>query len=670
MLRWIFAVLLGLTSIGGAAAQQLGASPLPIEAIAQHPAIQSVSISPDGRHIAGLIALPNQRWPAIAVWSVDNLNQPPVAIPSTQMRPRSVSFLGNDHVVFFVDQPINFGSYKTFTVQAVVTDLRGSRFTQPFGGALGGGPDDPARGGVNWAVLQAGTIQDPNRYILVRTQLEGQGFGNTEVVAVDASTLRTERVARTASDESVLVADPRDGQLMVKETLVHTDGAWHVRRLVRDRATGQWREHPALGFAIRDRRTITPLGFFDANPDLLYVSTNHDNNFQRIRVYNIATQQWEPDVAVASEEYDVISVGPQYNPLTRSLEGIGSYTIAGPDLQQRFLDPTWGPIQRGLEQQFPGQSVSIARAWNTTSTNAIVTVSGPRHPPAYYILLNGRELRLIGRSRPWINSDTLGETTFVHYQARDGLSIPGFLTLPAGYDRARHGRIPLVVLPHGGPWARDYLGWDSSGWPQFLATRGYAVLQPQYRGSDGWGMAHWYAGDREWGQKMSDDNDDGAAWLIQEGIADPNRIAIFGYSYGGFAAVAASVRQNGPYRCALAGAPVTDLQRLANLWGANRIQRELQGWTVDGMNPIANVSRHSIPILIYHGEHDRQADTVHSREFYRAMRSAGGTVEYHEIEKMWHQLPWWPEWHRESLGYIESWLAGPNCFGGAQHASN
>jgi dipeptidyl aminopeptidase/acylaminoacyl peptidase len=258
---------------------------------------------------------------------------------------------------------------------------------------------------------------------------------------------------------------------------------------------------------------------------------------------------------------------------------------------------------------------------------------------------------------------TFGDTTFVRYQARDGLSIPAFLTLPRGYDRTRHGRIPLVVLPHGGPWARDYLGWDSSGWPQFLATRGYAVLQPQYRGSDGWGMAHWYAGDQEWGQKMSDDNDDGAQWLVQEGIADPARMAIFGYSYGGFAAAAASVRQNGPYRCAIAGAPVTDLQRLANAWGSNRIQRELQGWTVTGMNPIANVSNHAIPILVYHGEHDRQADTIHSRQFYQAFRRAGGTIEYHEIDSMWHQLPWWPEWHRESLGLIERWLAGPNCFG-------
>jgi dipeptidyl aminopeptidase/acylaminoacyl peptidase len=272
-------------------------------------------------------------------------------------------------------------------------------------------------------------------------------------------------------------------------------------------------------------------------------------------------------------------------------------------------------------------------------------------------------LKQLGKSRPTMNEKTFGDTKYVTYKARDGMTIPGLLSLPAGYDKAKHGRIPAVIHPHGGPWARDYITWDSSGWTQFLTTRGYAVLQPQYRGSDGWGMALWKAGDQQWGLKMQDDKDDGAAWLVAEGIADPKKMSMFGYSYGGFAAVAASVRPNSPYQCAIAGAPVSDLQRLANFWGANRVAREGQGWTVTGMNPIANVASANIPILLYHGDRDRQADTVHSRDFYSAMRSAGKDVEYVEIKDMWHQLPWWPEWHRQSLGLIENYLKGPKCFG-------
>jgi dipeptidyl aminopeptidase/acylaminoacyl peptidase len=453
---------------------------------------------------------------------------------------------------------------------------------------------------------------------------------------------------------------------MVKETLRSVDGAFRSERYIRNRQNGSWELHPELTVFFRDRVAMDPLGFFDANdPNKLFVSTNRGTNFSQIRIYDIATKTWEAQPAYSAPEYDVTSVRPLIDRTNRKLLGPGAITVAGPAIREVFSDDYWANLQRTLDAQFPGQQVSFGGTLNRELGRAIVTVSSSRHSPAHYILLNGRELKLLGRQRPWIQPQTLGETTFVRYRARDGLSVPAFLTLPPRYDKATSGRVPVIVLPHGGPWSRDDLDWDGSGWPQFLATRGYAVIQPQYRGSNGWGMELWKAGDREWGQKMSDDNDDAAAWLVSQGIGDSQRMAIFGYSYGGFAAIAASVRPNSPYRCAISGAGVADLGRLANLWGASRLAREYQGWTVAGMNPIENVRNANIPILLYHGDRDRQADTIHSRDFNRAMRGAGKPVEYHEIKDMWHQLPWWPEWHRETLGLIENYLKGPNCFGGA-----
>lgn len=654
---------------GVAAAQPLNLTPLQIDQAARHPAIQGVTMSPDGRHIAGLVANPNYRWPVIAIWDADAIanGQPAnaVLIPSTDMRPVFVTFLGNDHILFVVDQPFTAGYNKTFTQQAIVADLEGREFHQPFAarGALSDFAREVERFGINFSILLDGTLEDPNEYLIVRENIDQ---GTTEVLTLDAATLRVSRTGRAGDDEGFILADIRDGELMVKERLAFENGGWQVIRDVRNRQTGGWERHDELSYPIRERWAINPLGFFDADPNILYVSTNRGRNFQEIRTYNVQTRQWSAEPVFASPDYDIVDASGLYDRETRQLMGPASYTIAGPTQREVYVDDYWAPIQRTLEAQFRGKDV-VFLARNRRTGRAVIEVSAANHAPEYYILINGNQLRLLGRSHPWIDNATLGPMSFVRFQARDGMTIPAFLTLPPGYDRNTHGRIPVVVHPHGGPWARDYMGWDASYWTQFLATRGYAVIQPQYRGSDGWGMELWRAGDQQWGLKMSDDNDDAAAYLVAEGIGDPNRMAIFGYSYGGFAAIAASVRPNSPYRCALSGAGVSDLERLALLWGANRIQRELQGWTVDGMNPIQNVRNANIPILLYHGDHDRQADTVHSRDFYRAMRGAGKQVEYHEIRYMWHRIPWWPEWQRETLTLIENWLAGPNCFGGARN---
>jgi dipeptidyl aminopeptidase/acylaminoacyl peptidase len=651
----------GLTLAPTLAAEPLQTSPLQIEAIAEHPAISGLVLSPDGKHMAGLVGTKQHKWPVISIWEVDNLSKPPVWIPSDRMRPRNVAFLGNDRLLFFADQPFTYGSLRTFTVQAIVTDVQGRTFEQPFAtkGTLSDLAREAEKFGVNFSIFQDGSIANPTRYLIARENID---LGTTEILGLDTKTMQVERAARAANTENFVLADIRDGQLMVKQTIRSTGGGWQVVFEIRNRASGSWEEHPALGYPIKERYTVNPIGFFDADPNKLYISTNRNSNFTQIRIYDIATRTWEAEPAFASPDFDIVDVLGHYDREAKTLTGALAYTIDGPARKTVFVDDYWAAIQKTLDNQFRGSNVTLTSR-NKRLGRAIVTVSGPRQPPAYFILFNGKELKLIGKSRPTMDERTFGDTVYVTYKARDGMTIPGLLTLPAGYNKARHGPIPAVIHPHGGPWARDYITWDSSGWTQFLTTRGYAVLQPQYRGSDGWGMALWKAGDQQWGLKMQDDKDDGAAWLVQQGIADPKRIAIFGYSYGGFAAVAASVRPNSPYQCAIAGAPVADLQRLGNLWGANRIQRELQGWTVTGMDPIRNVDKGSIPILLYHGDRDRQADTVHSQLFYSAMKSAGKDAEYVEIKDMWHQLPWWPEWHRQSLSLIENYLKGPKCFG-------
>jgi dipeptidyl aminopeptidase/acylaminoacyl peptidase len=190
-----------------------------------------------------------------------------------------------------------------------------------------------------------------------------------------------------------------------------------------------------------------------------------------------------------------------------------------------------------------------------------------------------------------------------------------------------------------------------------LTSRGSAVLRPQYRGSQGLGRELWLAGDAQWGLKMSDDLDDGAAWLVSQGITKNGDIAIFGYSYGGFAAVAATVRSPSPYQCAIAGAPVADLGRLNTSWSDSRLQRILQGKTVKGMDPMNNADKAHLPIMLFDGDRDvRTPPAIHARPFYEAVKDKV-PAQYHSIANMPHSMPWYPSQQRETLTLIEYFLA-------------
>ncbi len=192
---------------------------------------------------------------------------------------------------------------------------------------------------------------------------------------------------------------------------------------------------------------------------------------------------------------------------------------------------------------------------------------------------------------------------------------------------------------------------------QFLANQGYAVLQPQYRGSQGWGQDLWRAGDRRWGFEMQDDKDDGARWLIEEGIADPDRIAMFGYSYGGYAAMAAIVRQDTPYQCAIAGAGLSELRYFDKVTFENPFGREFQNPTIAGLSPLDHAEEARIPIFIFHGDRDQRVPIEQSRKYVSALKKAEKDVEYLEIPDLWHSFPWWPQHRRLIFSSMTDYLS-------------
>jgi dipeptidyl aminopeptidase/acylaminoacyl peptidase len=661
-LNFVFRIALLCLALGGA--ERAVAAPLSIDALAQFEAVTSVNLSPDGKHVVGLVAAPGQKWPVISIWKADALEQTATWIPSQNMRPISVDFIGNDRIWFLTEQEINRGGTKTFTRKLYFTDLKGSKFEEPL--KRGGATNDAVRNAESTGVtvdIFNDELRDEDVVLLERSDI-GQG-GVQQIYRFNVETGEMRLIGEGSEKASFMSAgvNLETGELLLQQKVENIDGDFWLRRYMRKDAKSPWEYHPELSYAIKKRRTLAPVGF-DADPNKLLVVTNRNSNFTEVLAYDIAAKRFIEEPLFRNDKFDIFDVVMDRDPVTRANLGPIGVEVAGPAIETIFVDEYWAGIHRTLKRQFPGQQVSLDER-QLNNQRALIRVESDAQPHTWYLLKLGDKLQLatIGGQRPWIDPKTLGQSRWVTYKARDGLEIPAILTTPPGWTPEK-GRIPAVVHPHGGPWSRDFMGWDGSGWVQFMATRGYAVLRPQYRGSDNLGLQLWLAGDENWGLKMQDDKDDGARWMVEQGIADPRKIAIFGYSYGGFAAIAASVRPNGPYVCALSGAGVSSLALLSNFWGSNRILKEVQAWTVTGLDPLKEVAQADIPILLYHGDRDRQADTEHSRLFYAAMKKAGKDVEYVEIKDMWHTLPWRPEWHRQSLKLIEDWLAGPNCFGG------
>jgi dipeptidyl aminopeptidase/acylaminoacyl peptidase len=263
----------------------------------------------------------------------------------------------------------------------------------------------------------------------------------------------------------------------------------------------------------------------------------------------------------------------------------------------------------------------------------LVLAAGGNRPGSYFTLTrsNGTAtLSPLGGIRPDIADSALAPVTPITYRARDGLTIHGYVTLPPGRSINDKRPIPFVILPHGGPSTRDILGFDYLA--QMIASRGYGVLQPNYRGSRGYGGDFEKAGFAQWGLKMQDDVTDGTAWVIDQKLADPKRICIVGWSYGGYAALMGAIKTPDLYRCAASMAGVTDLRRRLDRANQSRFadlnlpRFDSDPATIDENSPVLHADRIRIPIFLAHGRRDFTVSIEDSEAMEDALRKAGKPV--------------------------------------------
>lgn len=306
------------------------------------------------------------------------------------------------------------------------------------------------------------------------------------------------------------------------------------------------------------------------------------------------------------------------------------YDAAKPSVQ--YLDPAseWAKLHAGLLKSFPGQMVSFLQ-WSRDDRKALFTTWGDRNPGRHYVL--DRELgkvKLVNELMPWMKAESLAASAPVSFTARDGLALHGLYTAPPGA-----GPKPMVVLPHGGPHGPyDSWGYDSDA--QFLASRGYAVLQVNFRGSGGRGKGFIERGYREWGGKMMDDIADGVRWAIDNKLADPDRICTFGASFGGYAALMQPIRYPELYKCAVGYVGIYDLELMYKTGdikdresGRRYLERVLGNdqAALVAASPARNVDKIKVPVFLAQGSIDQRVPMEQFNAMTAAFKKQGTPIE-------------------------------------------
>ncbi|MCU0544062.1 MAG: S9 family peptidase [Oscillatoriaceae cyanobacterium Prado104] len=364
---------------------------------------------------------------------------------------------------------------------------------------------------------------------------------------------------------------------------------------------------------------------FSENGKILYIIGNHDANAQRLIALDLAAKQ-ETEIA-SDPEYDVSDIF--IHPTTREIQAVSFYK----DKQEwQILDPSITADFEAIGKLHPGEFDIVSR--NLADTNWLVACVTDDGPVYYYAFdRTSKTFTFLFSNQPKLEGLPLSSMEPIFYTARDGLTIHCYLTKPLGIPTP----IPTVLLVHGGPWARDSWGYDSEA--QWLANRGYAVLQINFRGSTGYGKDFLNAGNREWAAKMHDDLLDGVNWLVETGVSQRDKIAIMGGSYGGYAALVALTFTPDVFACAIdivgPSNLITLLQTIPPYWEplkANMYHRignlETEPEFLKSISPLFFVDRIQKPLLIAQGANDPRVKVSESEQIVNAMKQAGKPVEY------------------------------------------
>jgi dipeptidyl aminopeptidase/acylaminoacyl peptidase len=410
-----------------------------------------------------------------------------------------------------------------------------------------------------------------------------------------------------------------DGQLRLAIT---SDG---VNNTILYRDTEEEDFRPVLTTSFKE--TVSPV-IFTFDNQMVYAFSNLGRDKTALVKFDVANGK-EAEVLFETDEADID--GLNYSRKDKKLLAVTWTTDKD---TTHFFDAEAESIYNELKAKLPDYEVSVG-SHNKAEDMYMIRTYSDRTRGAYHLYnKNTKELTKLAELSPWLNEEHLCEMQPISYTSRDGLTIQGYLTLPLGYEPKN---LPVVVNPHGGPWARDYWGFNPE--VQFLANNGYAVLQMNFRGSTGFGREFWEASFKQWGRTMQDDITDGVNWLIEQGIADPKRVAIYGGSYGGYATLAGLTLTPDLYAAGVDYVGVSNLFTFMNTippyWKPMLdMLYEMVGnpetdslWLAE-VSPVFHVDKIQAPLFVAQGANDPRVNKAESDQIVDALEERGIDVEY------------------------------------------
>jgi dipeptidyl aminopeptidase/acylaminoacyl peptidase len=636
-LFWILIfVAQAATSVATAQTQAKPPSDIPVADFFKQPALQAPSLSPSGQKIAVVIGTASGR-KGLAVADIKTPNKFLGVAQFEDADIRSFVWVNDNRLVFdAVDFQAGLGEQLGSGLYAVNAD--GTDFIwlieRTGNYRVMGNPTKrplPNRHQL-FAVLDDGTddiiVQRYNYY-------DNQKVLGSTLLKLNTKTLELRNLMSSVPEAAQGWVLDRNAQ---PRALIASDGKSGIKVQVRIANSSEWTTISQSDQFDSSAGSFEPFAFDYEDQLLVKAKLNNPEKTSALFRYDTKTQTLESKPFFSLKGFD-FEGSLIFDSKAKKLVGI-NYTSDAPGTV--WFDESLKRIQEQIDKQLPNTLNEISCKRCASAQHFIVKVSSDRQSPMFFLLDRSTlKLQLIGAARPWIDAASTAEVDFVRIKSRDGMEIPTYITKPKG-----NGPFPTVVLIHGGPHVRGSV-WGFNPETQFLASRGYLVIEPEFRGSLGYGDTWFRAGWRQWGLKMQDDMTDTAQWAITKGLADPKRVAIAGGSYGGYAAMMGLVKEPSLFKAGLNFVGVTDIELLYTIGWSDTAGST---WEKFGMpkligdrekdidqfrktSPLLLAGQIKQPVFMAYGEDDLRVPLPHGTKLRDALIRAGNT----QVE--WNQYP-------------------------------